>query len=842
VKLMRRLGYLLPGRRRAEEEEMRAEFEALQDLAPARELGNLTLAAENARAVWGWTWLESFVADVRYAFRMLARQPSFTIVAVLSLGLGIGANAAIYSLIDRVLWRQLPVAEPERLVTTKQSYSMAGYTRWRELSGEVWEDAALTAPVDRDIDERPARVDMVTGNYFQLLGVGAAEGRVLIPSDGRSAVLSHRYWQRAFGGEPVLGRTIRITRVPFTVVGVAPAEFFGVTIGDAPDVWIPVSNQPAIMPGRNVLNDSHMFFASIVARLRPGVTRERASAALTPVAVRIDLERARPDFPPEVRRRIEAQRLEVLPLAAGLSSLRERFSKPLRVLFAMVAMGLLLACVNVMGLQLARAGERQRELGVRLAIGAGRWRIVRQLLTESLALALLGGAVGLALCRPAASALISIFGQQVRLDVDIDSGVLLFVLAISMAAAVISGIVPALRATKGTVSLRGATAGRTQRLSGRLAAAGQLGISVVLIAGAVLFSFSLYRLTRFDTGIDRRGLVEVNVDFAEAGYRADQVGGASLRLLDRLRGLPGVTAASFSGMGIYSNRGWNPSASTDAVPMGQAWFDLVGPGYFHTLGAKILAGRDFEDRDNQSAEKVAVISSTFARHFFPGGNAVGRRVYLDRQRQPLLVIGVVGDIRTNVRSAPRRTCYLARAQREDGMFPVRYFVRGAISAADLRSAVRAEDAGLRVLNVDSADALLNRTIDLDRVIAALAAAFGVLALTLAGVGVYGMLAYSVARRTAEIGIRMAIGATRASVVAMVLREAALVAAAGIAPGLAAAVLLGRLVEGLVFDLKPGDPRVLAAAAALLAVTAIVAALGPARRAAAMDPMRALRTE
>jgi predicted permease len=842
MSLLKKLSYLLPGRRRAEEDEMRAEFEALKEFAPVRELGNLTLAAENGRAVWGWSWLESFAADLRFAARMLAKQPSFTVVAVVSLGLGIGANAAIYSLIDRVLWRQLPVVEPERLLTTKQSYSMLTYTRFHELSGEALEDAAMTCTTERDLDDRPGRVEMVTGNYFRLLGVAAAEGRMLTASDERSVVLSHRYWQRAFGGEPVLGRTLRITKSAFTIVGVAPQEFFGVSIGDAPEVWVPLSVQPEIMPGRDWIHDPSISFGSLVARLRPGVTRERAAAVLTPVAVRIDLGRARPDMPPEIRKRIESQELELMPLASGMSSLRQRFSKPLHVLFAMVAIGLLLACVNVMGLQLARAGERQRELSVRLAIGAGRWRIVRQLLTESLALALLGGAAGLALCRPAAAALVSLLGEQVRLDVGIDSKVLWFVLGISMASAVVSGMVPALRATKGRVSLRGATAGRTQRVAGRFAAAAQLGISVVLISGAVLFAFSLYGLTTFDTGIDRRGLVELNVDFTEAGYKADRIGPAAQRLLERLRVLPGVSAASYSGMGIYANRGWNPSAATDAVPTATAWFDLVGPGYIRTLGTKIVAGRDFEDRDNRAAEKAMVISTTFARHFFPDGNAVGRRVYLGRERETFRVIGVVEDIRFDVRTAPRRMGYLARAQRDDGFFPTRYFLRGNLTANDLRSAVRAEDPAVRVINIDSADALLNRRLDLDRVIAALAGAFGVLALTLAAVGVYGMLAYAVARRTAEIGIRMAIGATRGDVAAMVLREAALVGAAGIAMGLGAALALGRLVEGMVFELKPGDPRVLGAAAGLLALVAIAAALGPARRAARMDPMRALRTE
>jgi predicted permease len=777
--------------------------------------------------------------------RTLAKQPSFTLVAVLSLGLGIGANAAIYSLIDRVLWRQLPVTEPERLVTTRQSYSMFTYQRFRDLSGEELEGVALTSPVDRDLDDRPGRVDMVTGNYFQVLGVTAALGRTLTPADDRAAVLSHRYWQSAFGGEPVLGRTVRVTKAPFTIVGVAPPEFFGATIGDAPDAWVPLSTQPAIMPGRNWINDPHTFFANIVARLRPGVTRERASAALTPVAVRIDLERARPGLPAEARRRIEAQRLDVLPLASGLSSLRERFSKPLHVLFAMVAMGLLMACVNVMGLQLARSGERRRELSVRLAIGAGRGRIVRQLLTESLALAALGGAFGLALCRPAASAvagLISVSGQPVRLDLTIDTKMLLFVLTISVVSALVSGILPALRATKGAISQRGATAARAGRASGRLAAALQLGLSVVLIAGALLFAFSLHRLTSFDTGVNRRGLTVLDVDFAEAGYTDKQTGAASLRLLERLRGVPGVTAASFSGTGLYSNRGWNPSCATDTAPMASAWFDLVAPGYFTTIGSQLLAGRDFTERDDRSTEKAVIVSAEFVKHFFPDGNALGRNVYLGKEREPLRVIGVAADVRTNVRTKPRRSAYIAQAQHEDGLFTTRYVLRGSVSGSDLRAATRAEDPGLRVISIDTADALLNRTIDLDRVVAALAGAFGGLALTLAAVGVYGMLAYAVARRTAEIGIRMAVGATRANVVAMVFREAALVAAVGIALGLVAAVLLGRLVEGLVFGLKPGDPLVLGAAGGLLAVTAVAAALGPARRAATMDPMRALRTE
>jgi putative ABC transport system permease protein len=859
--LFRKLQYLLPGRRAAEEREMRAEFEALQEFADPRDLGNLTLAAENARAVWGWSWLESLAADVRYAVRVLWREPSFAAVAVLSLALGIGANAAIYSLIDRVLWRQLPVADPESLVTTEASYSIAKYQRFRDLSRDVFADAAATSgPVDRDIEGQPGRVEMVTGNYFPLLGVEAATGRLLANEDERAAVLSYRYWQSAFGGAPVIGQTVRITKTPFTIVGVAPREFFGVAIGNAADVWIPMSAQPAVMPGRDWIHDSHSFFADLVARLRPGITRERASAALTPISVQLEMERLPADAPAFVRNRLRSYKLELKPLASGLSSLRNRFSKPLRALFAMVAMGLLLACVNVMSLQFARADERRRELGVRLAIGAGRGRIVRQLLTESAIVALAGAGVGLAICRPAASALaglISVSGQPVRLDLDIDWHIAGFVLAIATVTAFLCGLAPALRATRLAASGglhqggRGTTAAPTRRITARIAATVQLSLSVVLIAGAFLFSFSLYRLTRYDTGVSRERLLVLDVDPSEAGYKAAQTGPLNRRLLDRLRELPGVAAASYSANGIYTGRSAGTSVSSDAVdgppsPNLSASYDHVGAGYFATLGARLVAGRDFDRHDDKTTEGVTVISREFATHFFPDGHAIGRYVYMGKERQRLRVIGIVDDIRREARRKPERLFYVPDAQTESGVFTTRFVLRTAGPptqvAGLLRAAVRAENPALRIVSIDTADQLLDRTLDLDRVIAALSFAFGLLAVTLAAVGIYGMLAYDVARRTPEIGIRMALGATRGGVLALVFREVVVVGGAGVAIGLAGALALGRLVEGMVFELKPGDPRVLAAAVFVLTMVAIAAALAPARRAASLDPMRALRAE
>jgi predicted permease len=863
MELFRRLQYLLPGRRTADEREMRAELEALREFAEPRELGNLTLAAENARAVWGWTWLETLVADLRYAVRVLARQPSFTAVAVLSLALGIGANAAIYSLIDRVLWRQLPVTNPDSLVTTPASYSFAKFQRFRALAKDSFEDAALTSgAVDRDIDGRPGRIERVSGNYCQLLGVAAAAGRVLTPDDdrreapARAAVVSYRYWQSALGGAPA-GGTIRITNTPFTIVGVAPREFFGVHIGSAPDVWIPVSSQPAVMPGRNWIDDPRQFFASLVARLRPGVTREHAAAALTPISVQLELDRLPPDAPEFVRNRIRSYKLQLKPLADGLSGLRDRFSKPLRALFAMVAIGLLLACVNVMSLQFARADERRRELGVRLAIGAGRGRLIRQLLTESAVVAAAGAALGLAIRGPAASALaslISIGGAPVTLDLAADQRVLGFVLAVAAVATILCGLAPALRATQNAGALQpGArtTAARPRRVVARTAAAVQLGLSVVLIAGAFLFSFSLYRLTRYDTGVNRDRLVVLDVDATEAGYQGPRVAALQTRLLAALKSLPGVSAASYSANGIYTGRSAGTSVASDALdgppsPSLSASYDRVGPGYLTTLGAHLVAGRDFDERDDARAPNFLIVSQEFARHFFPEGSALGRNVYWGKPRVAMRVVGIVADIRREARRKPERLMYVPQQQSADSVFTTRFVLRAAASAAqvagELRAAVRAEDPALRVVSIDTADDLLNRTLDLDRVVAALAFAFGLLAVTLAAVGIYGMLAYDVARRKPEIGIRMAVGATRGNVLRLVLREVALVAGVGVSAGLAGALAVGHLVEGMVFEMKPADPRVLAAAVALLGIVAAAAALVPARRAASLDPMSALRSE
>jgi predicted permease len=872
MSMWRRLRYLLPFYRRAEERDMQEEFDALTAIAGGLELGNLTLAAENARAEWGWTWLSSVLADFRYAFRVLSRRPSFTAVAVLSLGLGIGANAAIFSLVDALLLRALPVSEPDRLVSFGTSvYSYYTFQRFKEnsgnqLSGMLATTGAAAREIDTGSGAQRAYVELVTGDYFPLLGVSAILGRTIAPEDdqrgtpGLVAVISYRYWQKAFAGDPaILGRTIRVQKVAFTIVGVSRPEFFGVTVGAAPDVWGPLNAFDEVFPGIRVLDNPNANWFYLMGRLGPGVTAEQASSALTPLGVRIDLDRAGPQ-PEWIRKSIERSMVTLIPAGQGLSSLRRRFSKPLQVVFAMVMTGLIMACLNILSLQFARTDERRREISVRQAIGAGRMRILRQLLTEALVVAMGGGLIGLAICRPVAALLTSFLSEGARpvvLPLRIDSTLLLFISALSIVAALVCGIAPALRATREDPapalqqSSRSATAAPFRRALGRAVTLLQFALSLVLVGAAFLFAFSLHKLTQFDTGVDRRRLVVVDVDAREAGYEGAELTRLNQRILERLSAVPGVASASFSGNGIYTGRNNNASVGADGFqspdgPGRNAFHDQIGPRHFATIGTRLIAGREFDEHDNAAGLKVAIVNEAFARHFFAGTNPIGRNIWIRDQKQTWQVVGIVRDIWTDVRQAPLRYFYRPAYQTQGYFFSTRFLVRTRLSAEGmmgaLRTAVRQEGSGLRIAGIDLADGLLDRTLDLDRLIAALTFGFGVLALVLAAVGVYGRLAYEVSRRTSEIGIRMALGASKSGVMRMVLGEVAIVATAGIAVGIAAGLRAGGLATSLVFEVQAADPRVLGAAAGVLAITAFGAAWLPARRAAQMDPMVALRNE
>ena len=533
---LRKLRWLLPSYRRTQEGEMEAELQSLAEIAAADDarLGNLALAREDARAVWGWTWLASLAADARYALRVLRKERSFTLVAVLSLALGIGANAAIFSIVDALLLQSLPVRDPQSLVRFNNSSNYFAYTRFAGSSGQVFAGMLARSADARDVDfgGNPVRanVEMVTGSYFPVLGVRALYGRAIGPADDDRghpspvAVISYGLWRQHYGGAPsAIGSIIHVQRAAFTIVGVAPPEFFGVVVGEAPDVWLPLATFSIVYPGRNWLDDRNFNFLDFLGRLRPGVTAAQASAALTPIFVQIQLERG-------VHADSRNSRVELIPAAKGISVLRYWLSKPLHIVFGMVALVLLLACVNLMNLQAARVSERRKELAVRLAIGASRLRVARQVFTESILVAMAGGALGLLVCRPIAETLLSLVssGETVSLHVGFNSQLLAFIAAISIMAAILSGVAPAWRSTRGEIlpaiqqGSAAAKASPVGRLFGRGLACLQVALSLVLVAGAILFAASLYGLTHLDTGLDRSRLLVLDVDPIEAGYQGEQ--------------------------------------------------------------------------------------------------------------------------------------------------------------------------------------------------------------------------------------------------------------------------------------------------------------------------------
>jgi predicted permease len=634
-------------------------------------------------------------------------------------------------------------------------------------------------------------------------------------------------------------------------------------VGESPDVWLPVTAIASVFPGQKWLDGKNNNFLTMVGRLRRGIGLQQAATALTPVSIRIDLERNGPPVNEKDRRRLFESKLVLEPAAKGISFLRNRFSKPLRVVFWMVAAGLLLACVNVMSLEFARADERRKELTVRLAIGAGRWRIARQLLTESMVVAVASGLIGLAVRRPLAEALVRLIAFQgdepARLNLVAHSGILLFVVGVSVATALISGVVPAMRATRGEVlpglqqASRAATAAPVRRLAGRVVAVAQMALSLVLVAAACLFAYSLRQLHQFDAGINRDHLLVVDLNAADAGYQNAQLISLNGRLRDRLAAVPGVEAVSFSQNGIYSGRNYETRFDADGFPGTDqrthfSTYDHVGPYFFTTAGSRLIAGRDFNERDDAGAPQVAIVTREFARRVFEDREAVGRNLYVTGGKGATVtyqIVGVVQDLRNDVRR-PQPMFYLSQLQTQSQAFSTRFLVRTRLDPVavipGLGAAARSEDAALRIDQVDSAADLFDRTLATDRLMAMLAWGFGVLAIVLAAVGIYGLLSYEVTRRTGEIGIRMAVGAQKGDVIALIMREVALVCSLGLAAGSAAALAMARLVEGLVFQMKSGDPRVEAVAATVLVAVAIGAAWIPARRAARMDPMSALRNE
>ena len=831
--------------------------------------------------------------DLLYGVRALRRSPVFTTAAVLSLALGIGANTAIFSLLDQVVLRSLPVRDPERLVVLHGSYSAPGNNSSSSSSNS---ESVFPYPFYRDLRDRvpaftgmlacavaPVRVswrggtwaaetELVSGNYFQMLGVRAAPGRPLAPEDDGApganpvAVFSHEFWSTHLGAEPgVVGQTVAINGSPFVVIGIAEAGFHGLVQGDTPDLWVPLAMQSAIAPAMTKMEDRTFSWLNLFGRLKPGIGAAAAQAA-TDVAYQTirTAEWSDPAAPrdPKIREAVFKTKLELRPAAHGITDLRERWEKPLTVLMIMVGLVLLIACANVAGLLVARATGRQREIAIRLALGAKRGTLIQQLLVEGVLLALAGMIAGLVVERWSTAALLRILPRDAAgswVTNSLDWRVLGYSLGLSMVSAMLFALLPALQATRPDVAdtLKDQASsvlsrGRSALLRRALVVA-QVALSLLLVVGAGLFSASAANLVNANRGFrpKRLSMFLVDATLVRKGF-----GPATLfyhDLLDRLSALSGQTGVAAGDGGPYSGAGWGSALSVEGYqPEGKKFagssLEAVSPGYFRTLGIPLRAGREFNERDSAAAPKVVVVNETFLKRYLPNQNPMGRHVSFDGPGAKVLdreIVGVVADVGPNVRRPSGPTVYFPYTQRGRPArlaFYIRTSGDEARLSAAIRKAVREADGGLPVPEIQPVEIKIRESLYTTRLVAGLSASFGFLATLLAAIGLYGVITFAVARRTGEIGIRMALGAAPAGVVRMVLLDAGRMALLGIVLGLAAAFLLSRYVESQLFGIQPANLAIYGGAAGVLASVAALAAFVPARRAALIDPVQALRHE
>lgn len=810
--------------------------------------------------------MRGLVQDIRYGLRTLAARPGFTATIMLTLALAIGANTAVFRLVNAVILRTLPVRAPQELVVFEADsgggpVSTFSYPLYRELTGQkgvisgAFAVGRVQAKLDYGRDTLVTTAEMVSGNYFAVLGVDAAAGRLLTPADDRPGAhavctISYGLWQRAFGGNPsALGKTVRLNSAPLTVVGVTPARFGGTEPGEAPEIRVPLALQRELDESHtDVLSDPVASWLTVIGRRKPGVAIEQVRAATQLTLDRWTRERA-----------WKPQRAVVRPGGYGLGYLRAMWAKPLLVLLGITVLVLLIACANLATLMFARGAARRSEITVRMVLGAGRARLVRQLLAESMMLSAAGAALGLLAAKPLTSVLVSmaplLADRRPDIDTAADWRVLVFVAVAAVATAVLCGLSPALRATRGrfSIGLKEALGGSARPFIRKALVAGQVAMCVVLLTAAGLFAGTLRNIQKQNLGFRPDNIVLLTVNPRLSGYTEPGAKAFYSQLLERVRALPGVTSAGLatvvpgSGNRIalqMSPEGYQPESGESTA----AIVNWITPGYLAAMRIPVLHGRDVTVADRAGMPKVAIINRRSAERFWPGGNATGKRFNRKGPADPgFQVIGVIPDVQDPAsRMEPHAQVYFPVEQWPAVALPMTLHVRSSSAIGALAQSLRAEiaalDDDLPIINIKTMEGQLRETVSSERLTAHFSVVFAALALLLAAVGLYGLVACGVAQRTREIGIRMALGAQRRHVLWLAAGETACLFAVGVAIGIPAAFAASRFASSMLFGLQAGNPMVYAGAVATLGATAAAAAIIPAQRAIRLEPTTALRYE
>jgi predicted permease len=840
--------------------------------AARRALGNSALVMEDVRATWGWTWVESCMQDLRFGSRVLMKSPGVSLAVVVSLALGLGATTALFSLLNSLLFKALPVPEAERLVILQHGvgadldtgFTYPQFDQLRPEARSAVELFAVSSSLNRlqaaGVD-RKVEVQYASGDYFRILGIQPQLGRLLGPGDdvrgaAPVAVISHRLWQNSFGGDPsIAGRKVLIDAVPFTVAGVTPKGFFGVEVGGYPDVVLTFASKPVLSPQFQMLECRGCYWLTIMGRLRPSVDTATAAAGLNVAWKNV----RRATVPETLAERWKAEyfadRLALARAATGRSPLRERFTKPLFVLLAMAGLILLIACSNVANLLTARALARRRELAVRLSIGARRGRLIRQLLTESALLGAAGLAASAAVywfCVNSLLRFLQTGHTTYYLDTSPDPRLIGFSAGLAVLTLCLFGLAPGIRSTHwrliGSLAESSPTLAARRSLS-RFALGGQMALSLTLLLAAVLLARSLYDLRTFDAGFRRDHLLLVSPDASAVLKDQARIQYMNAALAG-IRQLPGVRSASASVVIPMSGSSWQRefAAASGAPVRGtdtRGYVNLVTPDFFRTMGTRLLMGRDLTERDSGASPKVAVVNQSFAQRYWGDENPLGRQFHEVDKKEMLTVVGVVEDAKyRDFRKAAPASVYLPLLQ-ADGLLGwdphVEVWTNGDphVLIAPIRELLSAQQSEIAV-TYQTFTELIDERLVYERLMAALSVAFGALGLLICAVGIYGVAAYSVNCRTAEIGIRMALGATPGGVMRLIFGEQVLVVVVGMAAGAAGALGLSRFLRAWLFGVSPTDvPSLVGSLACLGAIAALATAI-PARRAAATEPLRVLR--